>query len=190
MIRTNIKGIELTLETEPGLFSPSHVDRGTLALLSCVTFAADDKVLDLGCGYGLVGIYAAKVIGGSRVWMSDNDRTALECARRNLEINGISDAHPVLSDGFRDLKQTGFTKILFNPPYHADFSVPKHFIEKGFNRLMIGGEMSLVTKRKTWYANKLTSIFGGCKIQEIDSYFVLQATKMSHSFAKARHSPA
>ena len=94
-------------------------------------------------------------------------------------------AHLLLSDGFHDLKETDFTKIILNPPYHADFSVPKHFIEKGFNRLVIGGEIYLVTKRKTWYANKLRNVFGGCKVREIDSYFVMQATKKSHSYARA-----
>jgi 16S rRNA (guanine1207-N2)-methyltransferase len=184
MISANLNGIELRLETNRRLFSPAHADRGTLALLSSIAFDADDKVLDLGCGYGLVGIYAAKIIGSSRVWMSDNDPMAVEYAWRNLETNEIPGAHVVLSDGFHSLKEADFTKVIVNPPYHADFSVPKHFIEKGFNRLAIGGEMHLVTKRKTWYANKLTSIFGGCKTREIDSYFVLHATKKSHSYAR------
>jgi 16S rRNA (guanine1207-N2)-methyltransferase len=185
LISCNLNGIELTLETDPSLFSPARTDRGTLALLSTIILAQDDKVLDLGCGYGLVGIHVAKVIGGSRVWMSDNDEVALEFTRRNLAINGVSGAQVVLSDGFRDLKETNFTKIIFNPPYHVDFSVPKHFIEKGFNRLVIGGEMYLVTKRKTWYANKLKSIFGGCRTRNVDSYFVVQATKKTHSFARS-----
>jgi 16S rRNA (guanine1207-N2)-methyltransferase len=185
MISASLNGVELKLETDPSLFSPSYADQGTIALLSSITFDADDKVLDLGCGYGLVGIYAAKLIGGSRVWMSDNDRVALKLAGRNVEANGTPDVHLMESDGFHQLTETGFTKIIFNPPYHADFSVPKHFIEKGFNRLAVGGEMLLVTKRKTWYANKLTSIFGGCKVRMIDSYFVLEATKRSHTYARS-----
>ena len=183
MFTTNVNSIAMRFDTCPSLFSPSHPDRGTLALLSTITFEPEDKVLDLGCGYGLVGIYAAKIMGGERVWMLDNDPTALEFAKRNLEINEVSDAHVILSDGFRELKETNFTKVLFNPPYHADFSVPKHFIEKGFNRLIVGGTMFLVTKRKTWYMKKLTSIFGGCKVCEIDGYFVLQATKKSNAYA-------
>src|SRR5215469_469981 len=183
MISVNLNGIELKFETHARLFSPAHADRGTIALLSSITFDACDMVLDLGCGYGLVGIYAAKLIGGSQVWMSDSDPLALKFSRLNLEANEITGVHVVLSDGFPGLKEVDFTKIIFNPPYHVDFSIPKHFIEKGFNRLALGGEMHLVTKRKTWYANKLSSIFGGCKVREIDSYFVLQATKKSHSYA-------
>ncbi len=183
MIHANVAGIELRFETEPSLFSPKKPDQGTLAMLSRIKFEPSDKILDLGCGYGLVGIYAAKVIGGDLVWMLDNDRTAIEYAAKNLALNGIDGANVVLSDGFRDLRETNFTKIICNPPYHVDFSVPKHFIEKGFNRLELGGAMYLVTKRRTWYENKLRSIFGGARVHEIDSYFVFEAIKKSPTYA-------
>lgn len=183
MIHANVGGIAMRLETEPSLFSPAKPDRGTLAMLSRIRFEPNDKVLDLGCGYGLVGIYAAKVIAGERVWMIDNDKIAIECARKNLALNGVEGVNVVLSEGFRDLRETNFTKIVCNPPYHVDFSVPKHFIEKGFNRLELGGAMYLVTKRRTWYENKLRAIFGGARVHEIDSYFVFEAIKKSSTYA-------
>ena len=187
MFHANVAGIELQFETKPSLFSPAKPDRGTLAMLSRIKFEPSDKILDLGCGYGLVGIYAAKTIGAERVcehiWMTDNDQTALDCAAKNLALNSIEGANVVLSDGFRDLRETNFTRIICNPPYHVDFSVPKHFIEKGFNRLELGGAMYFVTKRRTWYENKLRSIFGGVRVHEIDSYFVFEAIKKSPTYA-------
>ena len=183
MIQVNITGIEMRFDTEPGLFSPSRVDRGSLAMLSCVDFEPTDKVLDLGCGYGLIGIYAAKIIGAERVWMVDNDRTALEYAAKNLALNGVGGLNIVSSDGFRGLRETNFTKILCNPPYHADFSEPKHFIEKGFNRLVVGGAMYFVTKHRTWYHNKLRSVFGRVRVREVDSYLVFEAVKKSFTYA-------
>ena len=92
----------------------------------------------------------------------------------------------VRSDGFSQLDDTGFTLILSNPPYHADFSVPKSFIEKGFNRLQIGGRMMMVTKRKEWYKNKLISIFGGVTIAEIDGYYVFASQKRSANYAEQK----
>jgi 16S rRNA (guanine1207-N2)-methyltransferase len=172
-------------ETEPGLFSPTKLDRGSLAMLSCISFDPNDKVLDLGCGYGLIGIYAAKVIGAERVWMVDNDQTAVEYAAKNLAVNGVQGVNIVLSDGFRGLREANFTRIVCNPPYHVDFSVPKHFIEKGFNRLVMGGTMYFVTKRKTWYFNKLRSVFGAARVRELDSYFVFEAVKKSFTYASA-----
>ncbi len=155
-------------------------------MLSCVSFEPNDKVLDLGCGYGLIGIYAAKVIGAERVWMVDNDQTAIEYAAKNLAVNDVRGVNIVLSDGLRELRETNFTKIVCNPPYHVDFSVPKHFIEKGFNRLAVGGRMYFVTKRKTWYHNKLRSIFGDVRVRELDSYLVFEAVKKSFTYATAR----
>ncbi|MCL2397861.1 MAG: methyltransferase [Defluviitaleaceae bacterium] len=184
MFTENINGVRLTFDAANDVFSPLGVDRGTLAMLSVVELSSTDKLLDLGCGYGIVGIYAAKIIGEENVVMSDIDEKCVELARKNAKTNGVGGIKTVCSDGFRDIHDTGFTLILSNPPYHVDFSVPKHFIEKGFNRLKIGGRMYMVTKRKDWYKNKLTAIFGGVKLYEIDGYFVFCAEKRSDKYAK------
>jgi len=179
-----INDIQLTFETAGTSFSPHGCDRGTLAMLSAVEFSDGDKLLDLGCGYGVVGIYAAKLIGEQNVVMSDVDEISVALAKTNAELNRVSGVKILISDGFRDIQDKDFTLILSNPPYHEDFSVPKHFIEKGFNRLRVGGKMYMVTKRKDWYKNKLIAIFGGVRIHEIDGYFVFCAEKRSTQYAK------
>lgn len=184
MINTNIKGIDLKFNTSSKIFSPHSVDKGTLAMLSQVEFKENDKVLDIGCGYGVVGILASKIIGKQNVVMSDIDENAVALAKENAKINDVEGIKILLSDGFKNIEDKDFTLILSNPPYHADFSVPKHFIEKGFNRLKIGGKMYMVTKRKEWYKNKLISIFGGVKIKEIDGYYVFMAEKKQTKYAK------
>lgn len=184
MWKASLEGIDLELESSPGLFSPGGVDAGTRAMLDQVTFRPGDRILDLGCGYGFVGILAARLIGADRVVMSDVDPEALELAERNALRNGVPGVTIVQSDGFRDLDETGFTKILINPPYHADFAVPKEFIHKGFNRLELGGEIFLVTKRRTWYENKLRAIFGGAVVHDINGYFVMIAEKRRPSYAR------
>jgi len=186
-IHALIQDINLEFETDPSLFSPKTVDNGSVLLLSNVEFEGTDKVLDLGCGYGLMGIYAAKRCRPENIHMIDNDSLAVKFSAMNAQINGVPTAHVQRSDGFADFREAGFTKILCNPPYHTNFSVAKHFIEKGFNRLAIGGAMWMVTKREKWYRNKLTSVFGGVRLVEENSYFVFQAIKKSASYAK-RHS--
>lgn len=184
MIEVELNAISMKFHTSPGLFSPRGLDTGTSAMLSCVSFLQDDKVLDLGCGYGVVGIYAAARIGAQRVTMVDIDEAAVAAARENARLNGVPDIRIFQSDGFRNIDDAGYTIILSNPPYHTDFSVAKHFIEKGFNRLVMGGRMVMVTKRKDWYKNKLIAIFGGVSIKEVDGYFVFIAEKRSPSYAK------
>jgi 16S rRNA (guanine1207-N2)-methyltransferase len=132
-----------------------------------------------------MGIYAAKVLGAERVHMLDNDPAAVRCAENNARLNGMAGIQVQVRDGFRDFHATGFTKILCNPPYHTDFSVAKHFIEKGFNRLVVGGALWMVTKRDTWYRNKLGAVFGGARVTQRDSYCIFEAIKKSSTYASA-----
>ncbi|MCL2840448.1 MAG: methyltransferase [Defluviitaleaceae bacterium] len=185
-MRSNIKGVELSFETASTVFSPQGIDKGTLAMLSLVAFSQGDKILDLGCGYGVVGIYAAKVIGEENVVMSDISKKCIELSQKNALNNHVGNIKIIQSDGFKDLYDKDFTFILSNPPYHADFSIAKHFIEKGFNRLQVGGTMVMVTKRKDWYKNKLQAIFGGVKVREVDSYFVFLAEKRGIHYANKK----
>ena len=185
MIHVTIQGIELAFETDASLFSPRRIDPGTLAMMSLVRFSENDKVLDLGCGYGVVGVLAAKVIGADRVYMIDNDPLAVEVALKNARINNVVGTNVVLSDGLDALTASEFTHILCNPPYHVDFSVPKRFIHKGFNRLVVGGRFWLVTQRELWYRNKLRSIFGSAKEHDVAPYRVFEAVKRSTRYAGA-----
>ena len=186
LLNQSINGIDLMFKTSENVFSPKGIDRGTLAMLSVVEFNEADKVLDLGCGYGVVGILAAKLIGSSNVTMVDVDESAVEISKINAGLNGVPDIKIIQSDGFSGIDDAGYTVILSNPPYHADFSVPKMFIEKGFNRLCTGGRMYMVTKRKEWYYNKLKAIFGGVKVWEIDGYYVFMSIKKSACYANLK----
>ena len=183
LLQVEILGQQVSLETRPGLFSPEHVDRGTLAMLSHVKIASGMRIMDLGCGCGVVGIVAAKIAGEENVFMSDADPMAVETARRNAERNGVGGVQVCVSDGFKSVDASGFDLILSNPPYQTDFSVAKGFIEKGFNRLKIGGKLYMVTKRREWYKNKLISVFGGVEIHETDGYFVFIAERRNLKYA-------
>lgn len=177
MIFARIKDVDMAFETTPSIFSPNSIDNGTLAMLSVVDFLPSDKVLDLGCGYGVVGILAGKLIGEENVIMCDVSEQAVEYAAINSRINNVPNIRILLSDGYKNIADKEFTLILSNPPYHADFSVPKHFIETGFQKLVVGGKLIMVTKRLDWYKNKLTSVFGGVKVHEINGYYVFVAEK-------------
>jgi len=190
VLKTVVRGIELTFETANDLFSPRSIDCGTLALLSTIEFDELDKVCDLGCGYGAIGIIAAKIMGSENVLMIDNNSLAVEVARKNVVLNGVPNIEVVLSNGFSNIQEKDFSKIITHPPYHVDFAVPKAFIEKGFNRLKINGAFYMVTKRKTWYEKKLTAIFGNVEISMIDGYYIFKAIKRHENYAKVNHKKA
>lgn len=186
MISTKIKNIDLRFQTDDALFSPRGIDTGTLSMLSVVDFLPDDNVLDLGCGYGVVGILAAKLIGEENVIMCDISEQAVDLAKRNAALNGVPNIDVRLSNGYDNVEENDFTLILSNPPYHADFSVPKRFIECGFEKLVLGGKLIMVTKRLDWYKNKLISVFGGVKVHRIDDYFVFVAEKRNRTIKKEK----
>lgn len=177
LIEERVQGTDLVLHTNEEVFSPTAVDKGTRAMLSFVTFTEADKVLDLGCGCGVVGILAAKQIGADKVVMCDISQNAVRLSKQNAEANGVGTVMICQSDGLNEITEKGFTLILSNPPYHTDFAVAKGFIEDGFKKLAVGGKMVMVTKRLDWYRNKLSSVFGGVTVREQDGYYVFIAEK-------------
>jgi len=188
MISEKIRDIDLKFYTDTTLFSPCSIDKGTLAMLSVVDFAIEDKVLDLGCGYGVVGILVAKLIGQERVVMCDVLPKAVVYAHKNALCNGVAEIEIKVSDGYSSIQDNDFTLILSNPPYHADFSVPKHFIEMGYRKLLYGGKMVMVTKRLVWYKKKFVAVFGGVKVIEKDGYYIFVAEKREKHVKKKEKS--
>ncbi len=185
-IAADILGKRYEFRTAPTLFSPRGVDRGTLAMLTEAAITPEDDVVDLGCGYGVVGIVCASIVGPERVLMLDSDPIAVRVAQENAARNRMPALRAVVSDGFAAVDRSGFTAILCNPPYHTDFAVAKRFILKGFNRLAVGGRMVFVVKRRDWYEAKLKAVFGGATIRERDGYFVITSRKKSPIRAEGR----
>ncbi len=186
LIKEEINGIEIICETGEYYFSPTRVDLGTRFMLETVLVREGDKVLDLGCGYGVVGIYAAKRLGGDHVVMCDILEDAVALATDNLARNGITGARVLQSDGLKSVEDRDFTLIYSNPPYHTDFSVAKAFIEDGFRKLAVGGRMVMVTKRLDWYRNKLKSVFGGVKVYEAEDYYIFLSEKRAARVEKPK----
>lgn len=167
----------LSLETDERLFSPRQPDRGTLAMLQQIELKSDDRLLDLGCGYGLVGLAAAKVLTPGQVCLVDVDPLAVAAAAKNAVANGLGSVRIVIGDGPDAAAPDLFTLILCNPPYHTDFAVAKRLIERSVNRLVPGGRLVLVVKRVDWYRNKMTHVFGGVQVADVDGYSVLVSEK-------------
>ena len=176
-IEITIKNIDLKFNSSDKLFSPRNVDIGTLYMIDEVNFENENKILDLGCGYGFVGILAAKIIGEDKVVMCDIDTEAVEMSKHNAVLNNVENINIIQSDGLKNIIDKDFSMILSNPPYHTDFSVTKHFIESGFYKLALNGKFIMVTKRLDWYKNKLSSVFGGVKVKEKNGYYIFISEK-------------
>lgn len=185
-MKFSLNGIELDLDTTPDLFSPNAPDKGTIAMLNTAEITPSDKVLDLGCGCGIVGVYAARIIGAHNVTMTDVNPIATETAKQNAIKNNVPDITVLCGNGCENVQDTDYTLILSNPPYHTDFSVAKSFIEGAYRHLTVGGRMIMVTKRLDWYKNKLTSVFGGVRVIESDGYYVFISEKRPRQHKKPK----
>lgn len=168
--------ITLDFQTSTEVFSPKGLDLGTKSMLENVSITEGDRILDLGCGFGFVGIYFSKRFPESQVVMTDISSQAIELSKINADKNNVS-PQIVMSNGFEEIKDQKFDVILSNPPYHVDFSVPKEFIEGAYRQLSIGGRLYMVTKRKKWYENKIRSVFGYVRVIEVNDYFVFYSEK-------------
>ncbi|MBR6707708.1 MAG: class I SAM-dependent methyltransferase [Clostridia bacterium] len=143
---TVFEGVPMTFWTDAGVFSKGEIDRGSLTLLKAVPKDLSGRILDLGCGWGLIGTVIGKTRRDVRVVMCDVNERAVELSRRNLKENGV-DGEVILSDGFTSLDGT-FDAVVTNPPIRAGKSVIYRLFKEAAERLSQEGRMYLVIRRQ------------------------------------------
>ncbi len=115
-IDDDLQGEPLKFETTFGVFSPKEIDQGTKLLLKYLDVEKEFDCLDLGCGYGPVGIWMAKKATDGTTTMLDKDFVAVDYANRNIEHNKLNNAKAILSNGFSALSEQKFNLIVSNIP--------------------------------------------------------------------------
>ncbi len=160
---TTLRGHKLRLVTEPSVFSRARVDRGTRLLVRHMEVGEEDRFLDLGCGYGVVGIVAALLAPHGQVALFDINERAVALARRNLAANNIQNAEALQGDGFAPLADRTFDVIALNPPIRAGIPVVHRLIDGSKDHLSPAGRFYLVARTKQGVlrlAQKMTEVFG------------------------------
>ena len=141
------RGIRLRFQTDAGVFSRGEVDAGTRLLLESLPEKLEGDVLDLGCGWGVIGICAAKKWPETRVWMADVNLRALELSRKNAEANGAA-VTCVESDGMAALTEQRFDAVITNPPIRAGKQVIYRMFADAARCLKPGGALYLVIRKQ------------------------------------------
>lgn len=163
---TRLRGRSFTFLTDSGMFSPDRVDPGTRLLVESVPLPEEGEVLDLGCGYGVLGIVVAASAPGVKVTMVDVNRRALELARRNAVLNGVPGVSVVESDGFGALQGRRFHLILTNPPIRQGKDLVGRWLREAKEHLYPGGRLALVVRTRqgalTW-KRRLEEWYGSCE---------------------------
>ncbi len=144
-IEVQALGNQLRFTTDAGVFSRDGLDRGTELLLNALP-PLSGRVLDLGCGWGAVGVSLAARYPGLDVVMTDINRRAAALARRNLAANGVR-AVVAEGDGFEAVEGP-FDAIVTNPPIRAGKAVIYGLFAQARDFLAPGGALYIVIRKQ------------------------------------------
>ncbi|AIQ49582.1 16S rRNA methyltransferase [Paenibacillus sp. FSL R7-0273] len=180
-INTVLRGKNLRFTSDAGVFSKGDIDHGSRVLIEAMEIAEGAAVLDVGCGYGPIGISAALLAPKGHVTMIDINSRAVELARENAVNNGVKNVTVKESDVLSAVQGQKFDVILTNPPIRAGKAVVHHIFEQAFEHLNEGGTLWIVIQKKQGApsaAAKLESLF--TDVEEVGKdkgYRIIKAQK-------------
>ena len=169
-------------KTDNGVFSKREVDFGSRLLIE--TFEEpniEGDILDVGCGYGPIGLSAAKKMPSRLIHMVDINERALELARENAELNDLNNVKIYESDRLENVGGAKFAVILTNPPIRAGKQIVHDIFEQSVERLHSGGNLWVVIQKKQGAPSaieKLTELFAEVEtVVKKKGYYILRAKK-------------
>ncbi|GGG05058.1 hypothetical protein GCM10010912_57230 [Paenibacillus albidus] len=161
-IQTVLRGKSFRFTSDAGVFSKGDIDYGSRVLIEAMDIPEGSSVLDVGCGYGPIGISAAYLAPAGHVTMVDINSRAVELARENAQHNGIRNVTVMESDVLGALSGQKFDVILTNPPIRAGKAVVHQIFEEAYSHLNDGGNLWIVIQKKQGAPSavaKLESLF-------------------------------
>lgn len=177
-LKVTLLGQSFTFLTDSGVFSKKMVDYGSQVLLNTLYFEKGKTLLDLGCGYGPLGISLAKVQGVKPTMVDINNR-AIDLAKQNGQKNGV-EADIFQSNIYEKVNGT-FDYIISNPPIRAGKQVVHTIISESINYLKVDGNLTIVIQKKQGAPSakaKMEEVFGNVEILKRDKgYYILRSEK-------------
>jgi len=162
-----LAGQSLSICSLPGVFSHGRLDSGTRFLLEHLDSPRKARVLDFGCGAGVIGGWIKKSYPDIQVDMIDTSALALEASRRTMAANGLSADRIWASDGFSEVSGS-YMHIVSNPPFHVgiktDYHVVEDFLKSAKSHLKGDGSLLIVANRFLKYRPLLDRYVGKCEV--------------------------
>ncbi|MBT2681135.1 class I SAM-dependent methyltransferase [Bacillus sp. ISL-35] len=180
--QSELKGNTFRFKTDSGVFSKKEVDFGSSLLIDTFELnKADGLVLDVGCGYGPIGLSIARAFPEAMVHMVDVNERAIMLAKENASENKVDNVKIYESDRLNGVEEDGFTAILTNPPIRAGKKVVHDIFEQSFQHLAEGGEFWVVIQKKQGAPSameKMKELFGEVEVEaKSKGYFILKSVK-------------
>ena len=171
---------DLEFYTTWGLFSPRAIDEGSRLLLDYLDLETDDDCLDLGCGYGVLGLCMARSAPGGHTLLVDKDFVAVDYAERNRQHNKIENASCLLSNGFAQIPAQQFDIIVSNIPAKVGKEMLYIYLFDALEYLKPGGSFYIVTITglRQFFKRGFSEVFGHYeKIKQGKTYTVARGIK-------------
>ena len=173
-----LRGEALQFQTTWGLFSPKAIDEGSRLLLDHLEIARDDDTLDLGCGYGPLGITLARLAPAGTSVLVDKDFVAVEYSKKNARINSIENVEILLSNGFDQIGKRQFDLIVSNLPAKTGKELYYLYFYDALLRMNPGGRLYVVTITglRRFIQKAFLEVFGNYKkLKQGNTYTVAMA---------------
>lgn len=171
------QGRLLRVYSRPGVFSHRRLDLGARALMTAMTIRPKQRVLDLGCGIGVVSLAAAVRAPDVAVQAVDSNPRAVQCVGRGSDLNGLTNITATLDAHGATVESEAFDLVLANPPYFSQYKIAEIFVQTAHRALRPGGRLQLVTKKADWYAERLPEFFHDARIDDVKGYRIVSGTK-------------
>ena len=179
-----LKGNTLSFTSDNGVFSKNTVDFGSELLVESYDIPEQFQkasLLDIGCGYGTMGLAYGKAYPELSIEMIDVNERALVLAQENAKKNGIHNVDIHESNLYDSVKKSQYEIIISNPPIRAGKIVVHTILEKAYDYLAENGQLVIVIQKKQGAPSakaKMEEVFGNCEILKKDKgYYILRSRK-------------
>lgn len=178
---TELRGRKFTFVSDAGVFSKTGIDYGSRVLIEALDIPDHANVLDVGCGYGPIGLSAAILAPKGHVTMLDVNERAVQLAQENARLNNIHNVDAKVSDRLEAVFGQSFDVIITNPPIRAGKETVHSIFEQAYEHLNPGGSLWIVIQKKQGAPSawaKLEQLFETVEeVTKDKGYRIFKATK-------------
>ncbi len=181
VMSVELRGVPMKFNTDSGVFSRSAIDYGSRLLIDTMQMERTHHILDVGCGYGVIGLSASLLAAEGHVWMVDVNQRAVQLAKENATLNYVKNVTVMQSNLFAELPNIKFDRIISNPPIRAGKQLVHQLFEEALEWLTPNGQLWIVIQKKQGAPsaiNKLEGLYTQTEvIAKEKGYYIIRSSK-------------